>query len=153
MIAEIRKILLIEDNPNDAELTLEALAEHRLANEVIHLRDGAEALDYLYGRGQFAGRDNGSPALVLLDLKMPKVDGLDVLRQMKGDERLKTIPVVILTSSREEKDLVESYRLGVNAYVVKPVEFPAFIEAVKQLGGFWAVVNEPLRRRLPAEVK
>jgi CheY-like chemotaxis protein len=149
MISTIRKILLVEDNPNDAELTLEALAEHRLANEVVHLRDGAEALDYLHGRGQFTGRDKGLPALVLLDLKMPKVDGLEVLRQMKGDEQLKTIPVVILTSSREERDLVESYQLGVNAYVVKPVDFSAFVEAVKQLGGFWAVINEPPTGRLP----
>ena len=143
MIAEIKRVLLVEDNPNDAELTLEALAEHRLANEVVALRDGAEALDYLHARGRFSGRPSGNPALVLLDLKMPKVDGLEVLREMKTDEHLKTIPVVILTSSREEKDLVESYRLGVNAYVVKPVEFGAFIDAVKQLGAFWAVINEP----------
>jgi CheY-like chemotaxis protein len=143
MIAEIRRILLVEDNPNDVELTLAALQEHHLANEVVVLRDGAEALDYLHGRGPFSGRPADNPALVLLDLKMPKVDGLEVLRQMKADERLKTIPVVMLTSSREEKDLVKSYQLGVNAYVVKPVEFSAFMEAVKQLGTFWAVVNEP----------
>jgi len=119
------------------------LAEHNLANEITVLRDGAEALDYLHGRGEFQGRANGDPSFVLLDLKMPKVDGLEVLRQMKSDERLKTIPVVMLTSSREESDLVESYRLGANAYVVKPVDFQAFTEAVKQLGIFWAVVNEP----------
>jgi CheY-like chemotaxis protein len=143
MITDIRRILLVEDNPNDVELTLAALAEHHLANEVVVLRDGAEALDYLYGRGAHASRQDNNPALVLLDLKMPKVDGLEVLRQMKADARLKTIPVVMLTSSREEKDLIESYRLGVNAYVVKPVDFPEFVDAVKQLGAFWAVVNEP----------
>jgi len=145
MITEIKRILLVEDNPNDVELTLAALAEHHLANEVVVLRDGAEALDYLYARGPFRDRANGHPAFVLLDLKMPKVDGLEVLRQMKGDERLKTIPVIMLTSSREERDLVESYRLGVNAYVVKPVDFGAFVEAVKQLGGFWALLNETPR--------
>ncbi len=149
MMTAIRKLLLVEDSPNDAELTLEALAEHRLANEMVHLRDGAEALDYLHARGQFTDRGNDLPALVLLDLKMPKVDGLEVLRQMKGDEQLKTIPVVILTSSREESDLVKSYQLGVNAYVVKPVDFSEFVEAVKQLGAFWAVVNEPPAGRLP----
>lgn len=150
MIAELKRILLVEDNPNDIELTLAAFAEHNLANEVVVLRDGTEALDYLYGRGEFRNRNNGNPAFVLLDLKMPKVDGLEVLRQMKGDERLKAIPVVILTSSREERDLVESYQLGVNAYVVKPVDFGAFVEAVKQLGGFWAVLNEtPRNSALP----
>lgn len=143
MITDIKRILLVEDNPHDAELTLAALEEHKLANEVVVLRDGAEALDYLYGRGAFADLPNREPAFVLLDLKMPKVDGLEVLRQMKSDERLKTIPVIMLTSSREEKDLIESYRLGVNAYVVKPVDFADFVEAVKQLGGFWAAVNEP----------
>lgn len=143
MISEIKRILLVEDNPNDVELTLEALSEHNLANEVVVVNDGAEALDYLHVRGAFQERGNGQPALVLLDLKMPKVDGLEVLRQMKTDESLKTIPVVMLTSSREESDLVESYRLGVNAYVVKPVDFTAFIDAVKQLGVFWAVINEP----------
>ncbi len=142
MIAELPRILLVEDSPNDAELTLTALAEHNLANEVVVLRDGAEALDYLYGRGAYAGRSNGLPAVILLDLKMPKVDGLGVLRVVKSDERLRSIPVVMLTSSREERDLVESYRLGVNAYVVKPVDFRAFIGAVKQLGAFWAIVNE-----------
>ena len=143
MISTIRKILLVEDNPNDAELTLEALAEHRLANEVVHLRDGAEALDYLHGRGQFTGRDKGLPALVLLDLKMPKVDGLEVLRRMKADEHATTIPVVVLTSSREESDVVESYRLGVNSYIVKPVDFDKFSEAVSSLGFYWLLLNEP----------
>jgi CheY-like chemotaxis protein len=143
MIANIKRILLVEDSPHDIELTLAALDEHKLANEVVTVRDGAEALDYLHRRGQFRGRADGNPAFVLLDLKMPKVDGLEVLRQMKNDESLKTIPVVMLTSSREERDLVESYRLGVNAYVVKPVDFQVFVEAVKELGQFWAVINEP----------
>jgi two-component system response regulator len=149
MITQIRKILLVEDSRNDAELTIEALSAHRLVNEILHLRDGEEALDYLYGRGRFAGRDNGTPACVLLDLKMPKVDGLEVLRQMKADTRLASIPVVVLTSSREERDVVESYKLGVNAYVVKPVDFQAFQDAVRQLGGFWAVINEAPSGSLP----
>jgi CheY-like chemotaxis protein len=143
MIANIRKILIAEDNANDAELTLVALRKNRLGNELLLVRDGSEALDYLYCRGTYQGRNDGHPALVLLDLKMPKVDGLEVLRQVKSDAALRHIPVVILTSSREEQDLVRSYDLGVNAYVVKPVGFAEFIEAVKLLGGFWAVVNEP----------
>jgi CheY-like chemotaxis protein len=133
----------VEDNPRDAELALDALAEHRLANEVVHLRDGAEALDYLYRRGEFTGRSTGQPAVVLLDLKMPKVDGIEVLRQIKGDPALKIIPVVMMTSSREEQDLLNSYQLGVNAYVVKPMTFHDLVDAVKQVGGFWAVTNEP----------
>ena len=142
-MAELKRILLAEDNPQDVELTLTALDEHNLANEVVVVNDGAEALDYLYRRGKFAMRADNDPAVVLLDLKMPKVDGLEVLRTIKNDNKLKTIPLVILTSSREEKDLVESYKLGVNAYVVKPVNFQQFIEAVKELGAFWAVINEP----------
>jgi CheY-like chemotaxis protein len=142
-MAELKRILLAEDNPKDVELTLTALEEHNLANEVVVVNDGAEALDYLYRRGKFAMRAKTNPAVVLLDLKMPKMDGLEALRTIKADERLKTIPVVILTSSREEKDLVETYKLGVNAYVVKPVDFQQFIEAVKELGAFWAIVNEP----------
>jgi CheY-like chemotaxis protein len=142
MIAEVRRILLAEDSPNDVELTLAALAEHRLANHVDVVRDGTEALDYLYTRGDYAARESGNPAVVLLDLKMPKVNGLQVLEQIKADSSLKTIPVVMLTSSREEADLITSYELGVNAYVVKPVEFSDFMDAVRQLGGFWAVVNE-----------
>jgi len=140
---KIHSILYAEDNPHDVELTLAALAEHNLANDVVVVSDGAEALDYLYKRGRFEGRANGHPVLVLLDLKMPKVDGLTVLRELRQDKRLKLIPVVILTSSREEQDLVNSYNLGVNAYVVKPVDFEAFIEAVKQLGVFWAIHNQP----------
>ncbi len=138
----LKTILLVEDNPNDVELTLDALAEYRIANEVVVLHDGAEALDYLYRRGPFEGRASGSPAVVLLDLKMPKVDGLTVLRTVKNDPALKAIPIVMLTSSREERDLVESYALGVNAYVVKPVDFAQFVEAVRKLGYFWAVLNE-----------
>jgi CheY-like chemotaxis protein len=142
MITELRRILMAEDSANDIELTLAALAEHRLANQVDVVRDGAEALDYLYRRGAYADRLNGHPALVLLDLKMPKVTGLEVLRQIKGDPDLRTIPVVMLTSSREEGDLIASYELGVNAYVVKPVEFGDFMGAVRHLGGFWALINE-----------
>ncbi len=141
-MSDLKRILLAEDNPNDVELTLTALAEHNLANEVVVVRDGEEALDYLYRRGEFRLRQQENPAVVLLDLKMPKVDGLEVLRIIKGDPALKAIPVVVLTSSREEKDLVTSYDLGVNAFVVKPVDFREFVEAVKQLGIFWAVVNE-----------
>jgi CheY-like chemotaxis protein len=142
-MTELKRILLVEDNPRDVELTLSALAEHNLANEVVVARDGAEALDYLYRRAQFKMREIGNPAAILLDLKMPKVDGLEVLRQIKSDAGLKTIPVIMLTSSREEKDLVMSYNLGVNAYVVKPVDFKEFVEAVKELGVFWAIINEP----------
>ena len=142
-MTELRQILLAEDNPNDVELTLEALSENHLANDVIVVSDGAEALDYLYRRDRFASRAAGNPALMLLDLKMPKVDGIEVLRQVKSDADLRTIPVVVLTSSREDRDLLTSYDLGVNAYVVKPVNFPDFVAAVKLLGGFWAVVNQP----------
>ncbi|OFW47416.1 MAG: two-component system response regulator [Acidobacteria bacterium RIFCSPLOWO2_12_FULL_67_14b] len=139
----LQRILLVEDSPRDAEMAIAALEAHHLANEVVHVRDGAEALDYLYRRGPFAGRQNGQPAVVLLDLKMPKVDGLEVLRQIKEDPSLKLIPVVVMTSSREEQDVLASYRQGVNAYVVKPVQFHEFVDAVKQVGGFWAVLNEP----------
>ncbi len=142
MMAHLKRILLAEDNPNDVELTLSALAEHNLANEVVVVNNGEEALDYLYRRGNFAMRTDNDPVVILLDLKMPKVDGLEVLRTVKADARLKIVPVVVLTSSREEKDLVESYKLGVNAYVVKPVDFQDFVEAIKQLGVFWAVINE-----------
>ena len=143
MNTELKRILLVDDSPRDTELALDALAQNNLANEVVALRDGAEALDYLYRRGQFAGRSNGQPAAILLDLKMPKVDGIEVLRQIKNDPQLKMIPVVVLTSSREEQDLVRSYQLGVNAYIVKPVQFKEFVDAVKLVGAFWAVVNEP----------
>ena len=137
------RILIVEDDPKDVELTLTALDEYNLANEVVVTRDGQEALDYLYRRGEFSTRPHENPAVMLLDLKLPKVDGLEVLQQIKADERLKMIPVVVLTSSHEEKDMMRSYKLGVNAYVVKPVDFHEFVNAVKELGVFWAVINEP----------
>ncbi|MFN2621628.1 MAG: response regulator [Chthoniobacterales bacterium] len=137
-----KRILLVEDSAKDIELALEALGEHKLANQVAVVRDGAEALDYLYRRGHFANHPDGLPVLVLLDLKMPKVDGLEVLRQMKADPVLKRIPVVMMTSSREHSDLTQSYELGVNSYVVKPVKFQEFIDAVKHLGLYWVLVNE-----------
>ncbi len=138
----LRRILLVEDSPRDVELILDALKSNKVANEVVHLRDGAEALDYLYRRGEFAGRSDDQPVLVLLDLKLPKVDGLEVLRRVKADAALKAIPIVMMTSSRQEQDVIRSYELGVNAYVVKPMKFQDFVEAVKQVSGFWAVVNE-----------
>ncbi|HXG90859.1 MAG TPA: response regulator [Blastocatellia bacterium] len=138
-----KKILLAEDNPNDVELTLAALAEQNLANEVVVVRDGVEALDYLRRRGRFADRSGGDPVVVLLDLKMPRVDGLEVLREVKSDPELKRIPVVVLTSSREEQDLVSSYSLGVNGYVVKPVAFEKFLEVIKKVGLYWVLTNEP----------
>jgi|SRR6188472_3476935 CheY-like chemotaxis protein len=139
----LRRILMVEDDPKDVELSLTALEEYNLANEVVVARDGSEALDYLYRRGSFEGRPSGNPALLLLDLKLPKIDGLEVLQQIRSDNGLKLIPVVVLTSSREEKDMVTSYKLGVNAYVVKPVDFHQFVNAVKELGVFWALINEP----------
>jgi CheY-like chemotaxis protein len=139
----IKNILLVEDDMRDVELTLAALEEHNLSNKVFVVHDGAEALDYLYHRGKFKIRAPGNPVVVLLDNKMPKVSGLEVLKIMKADDNLKTIPVVVLTSSRETPDLVEFYKHGVNAYVVKPVDFSEFMEAVKKLGVFWAAINEP----------
>lgn len=138
----VKRILLVEDDSKDIELTLSALAEHNLANEVAIARDGVEALDYLYRRGSFSGRPSGNPAVILLDLKMPRMDGVQVLRQLKADEQLRLIPVVILTSSREALDLQACYQLGVNAYVVKPVRFVEFVDAVKQTGAFWALINQ-----------
>jgi CheY-like chemotaxis protein len=137
------RILLVEDDPKDVELTLTALEEYNLANEVVVARDGEEALDYLYRRGGFASRSNENPAVLLLDLKLPMVDGLEVLKQIKSDENLKMIPVVVLTPSREERDMVASYKLGVNAYVVKPVDFHEFVNAIRELGVFWAIINQP----------
>lgn len=142
-MSDLKRILLAEDSPQDVEMTLSALAEHKLVNEVVVVNDGEQALDYLHCRGRYANRRPGNPILVLLDLKMPKVDGLEVLRDIKGDALLRSTPVVMLTSSREEQDVVRSYQLGINAYVVKPVDFHAFIEAVKQLGTFWTLHNEP----------
>ena len=141
------KILLVEDNARDVELTLAALAKNNLANEVVVAREGGKALEYLHRRGEFHTRPPGNPVVVFLDLKMPKMDGLEVLRQIKSDEGLGTIPVVILTSSREEADLAQCYEFGANSYVVKPVDFQQFAEAIRQLGMFWAVVNEPPQRR------
>ena len=140
---ELKRILMAEDDPMDVELTLTALEENKIANEVVVVRDGAEALAYLRREGDYRLRQEGNPALVLLDLKMPKVDGLQVLKEIRSDPALKMIPVVILTSSREERDLVQGYSLGVNAYVVKPVDFGEFASAVKEIGLFWAVINEP----------
>ena len=141
--SKLGRILMVEDDPKDVELSLSALEDYNLANEVVVARDGEQALDYLYCRGEYASRSNENPAVVLLDLKLPKVDGLEVLRQVKSDPKLKLVPVVVLTSSKEEKDMVASYKLGVNAYVVKPVDFHEFVNAIKELGVFWAVINEP----------
>jgi CheY-like chemotaxis protein len=143
---ELKPILLAEDSPNDAELTLEALADNNLANRVTHVKDGVEAMEFLRCEGQYSSRSPAHPAVVILDIKMPRMDGIEVLRAIRSDNKLKMIPVVMLTSSREEQDLVQSYELGINAYVVKPVKFSEFMEAVKTLGGFWAVLNE-----LPSE--
>jgi CheY-like chemotaxis protein len=139
----LKRILLAEDDENDVDLTLTALGEDSLANGVDVVRDGQEALDYLFRRGAYEQRPSGLPVVLLLDIKMPKVDGLEVLRQVRADPGLRTLPVVVLTSSREEQDLIRCYQLGVNAYVVKPVAFEAFAKAVRELGVFWALVNEP----------
>lgn len=142
----IVEILLVEDNPNDAELTVRALKKHNLANRLHHVKDGAEALDFIFCNGAYAGRRvEETPKVILLDLKLPKVDGLEVLRRVKSDQRTKATPVVVLTSSREERDIVESYRLGVNSYIVKPVEFESFARAVSDLGLYWMLLNRPPR--------
>ena len=146
----LRPILLAEDNPNDVELILAALKEARLINEIVLARDGEEALDFLFRRGAHAGRSSLQPAVILLDLKMPKVDGREVLRQIRADPQLRSVPVVVLTSSREESDLLQTYELGTNAYVVKPVDFEEFIAAVSKLGFFWALLNEPPPERSSA---
>jgi CheY-like chemotaxis protein len=145
MSSALKRILLVDDSLEDAEMTIHGLSEYKLANDVLHLRDGVDALDYLYHRGPFVDRPNDHPALVLLDLKMPRMDGMEVLRQMKSDPELKVIPVVVMTSSRETPDLQRAYELGTNAYVVKPVQFHEFVDAVKRVGLFWAVINEPPR--------
>lgn len=139
----LKRILLVEDDPKDIELTLTALDEYNLGNGIVVVRDGVEALDYLYSRGSYSHRSFGNPVVILLDLKMPRMDGIEVLRQLKADEQMCSIPIVILTSSRESRDLEKCYQLGVNAYVVKPVQFGEFVEAVKQIGVFWALLNEP----------
>jgi len=138
----LKRILLVEDNPNDAELTMTALEEYNLANGLDLASDGADALDYLYCRGKYADRIPQNPAVIILDLQLPKISGLEVLKQIKTDPNLKRIPTVILTSSREERDVIDGYNLGANAYVVKPVDFGNFSKAVKELGSFWAVINE-----------
>jgi CheY-like chemotaxis protein len=139
----LKRILLVEDSPHDVELILAALSENALANEVVVVRDGEEALDYLYRRGGFNLRMEGNPIVILLDLKLPKVDGVEVLSALKSDPTLRMIPVAVLTSSRQEPDLLRCYNLGVNAYVVKPIDFREFVEVIKQVGLFWAVVNQP----------
>jgi CheY-like chemotaxis protein len=137
-------ILLVEDNPNDAEMAMRALKKYYVANKIYHAKDGAEALDFIFGQGEHEGRDvNNKPRVILLDLKLPKVGGIEVLQKVKGDERTKRIPVVVLTSSREERDVVETYKLGVNSYIVKPVEFDKFVESVKELGFYWLLLNQP----------
>ncbi len=140
---KLKQILLVEDDARDLELTKAALLENNVVNEIVVARDGAEALDYLYRRGPYSERTTGNPVVVLLDLNMPKVDGLEVLKQLKADPDLKTLPVVMLTTSKEESDLIKSYTLGVNAYVVKPLDFEQFVEAVKHIRMFWAIFNEP----------
>jgi two-component system, response regulator len=140
------EILLVEDNPNDAELTIRALKKKNMANRLFHAKDGAEALDFLFAEGEFAGKNlSAQPKIILLDLKMPKIDGLEVLKRVKGDDRTKMIPVIVLTSSKEEKDVVESYKLGVNSYIVKPVGFENFMDAVVELGMYWMVLNQPYK--------
>jgi len=141
MIAEVKRILIVDDSPKDVELTIAALGENNLANEVIVAEDGEEALDYLYKRGKFANND-GFPAVILLDIKMPKMNGIEVLKHIRSDPQFKLIPVIMVTSSREEKDLVESYKLGANSYVVKPVDIVQFIDAIKVLGQYWAIINQ-----------
>ena len=143
---DIAEVLLVEDNPRDAELTVRALKQHNLANRRVHVKDGAEALDFLFGRGSYEGRSTDtSPRVVLLDLKLPKVNGLEVLREMKEDQRLRSIPVVIVTSSAEDLDMEAAYKLGVNSYVVKPVQFDQFMEAMSKLGVYWLMLNRPLK--------
>ena len=142
-MSELKRILLVEDSPNDVELILTSLADNHIANEVVVARDGEEALDFLYRRGLFRLRMSGNPVVVLLDLKLPKVDGLEILAQLRADPTLRFVPVVVLTSSREEPDLRRCYELGTNAYVVKPIDFHEFVEVIKQVGLFWAVVNQP----------
>jgi len=142
MKADVKRILIVDDSPNDVELTISALAEKNMANEVIVAEDGEEALDYLYKRGKFVN-ERGNPAVILLDVKMPKMDGIEVLRHIRSNPEFKFIPVIMLTSSCEEKDLVESYKLGANSYVVKPVDIVQFLDAIKTLGQYWVVINQP----------
>ncbi len=150
MNAEVKRILIVDDSPKDVELTIAALAEKNLANEVVVAEDGEEALDYLHKRGKFVN-ETGSPAVILLDIKMPKMNGIEVLRYIRSNPEFKFIPVIMVTSSREEKDLIESYKLGANSYVVKPVDIVQFLDAIKVLGQYWAVINEPLPLRMQKE--
>jgi two-component system response regulator len=143
--SNIVEVLLVEDNPRDAELTIRALKKHNLANRLFHVENGAEALDFLFRRGNYEGRSDGSPKVVLLDLKLPKVDGLEVLRTMKNDPNLSTIPVVVVTSSAEDPDIQAAYDLGANGYVIKPVQFDAFLDAMSKVGVYWLMVNHPLK--------
>ena len=143
MTENIVEILLVEDNPNDVELALHALKKNKISNHIHVVRDGAEALEFIFSAGAYSGRAPHNPKVILLDLKLPKVDGLEVLRQVKADERTRSIPVVMLTSSREERDVVESYELGVNSYIVKPVDFDQFVDAMRQLGMYWLLLNNP----------
>ena len=143
MGTELETILIVEDNQNDVELTIAALCENNIVNDIAVAEDGVEALDYLYKRGKFAVNGNSSPAVILLDIKMPRMNGIEVLRHIRNDPKFKFIPVIMVTSSREEKDLVESYKLGANSYVVKPVDIIQFIDAIKSLGQYWAVINQP----------
>ncbi len=147
---ELKRILLVEDSLNDIELILTSLAENNLGNEVVVVRDGEEALDYIYRRGVFRLRREGNPVVVMLDLKLPKVDGFEVLGRLKSDPNLRVIPVVVLTSSREERDLSRCYELGTNAYVVKPIDFHEFVDVIKNLGLFWAIINEPPPGSMPS---
>lgn len=141
------EILLVEDSPRDAELTIRALRERKLANKLFHVKDGAEALDFVFGTGKFAGREvQKQPKVILLDLKLPKVDGLEVLRRVKSDERTKVVPVIVITSSTEERDVVESYKLGVNSYINKPIAFDKFVDAVSEVGLYWLLLNRPPRQ-------
>ncbi|HBL76245.1 MAG: two-component system response regulator [Bacteroidetes bacterium GWF2_42_66] len=148
MNTEVKIILIVDDSPKDVELTIAALSEKNIANEIVVAEDGVEALDYLYRRGKFTGCGNGNPAVILLDIKMPRMDGIEVLRHIRSDAKFKLIPVIMVTSSREEKDLVESYQLGANSYVVKPVDIVQFVDAIKVLGQYWAIVNQPPPVRL-----
>ena len=143
MKAEVRRILIVDDSPKDVELTLSALAENHFANEIVVTEDGEEALDYLYRRGKYKDFEPGNPAVILLDIKIPKIDGIEVLKIIRSDSKLKTVPVIMVTSSSEERDMIKSYDLGANSYVVKPIDIHQFIEAIKILGQYWAVVNQP----------
>ena len=149
MKTEIKKILIVDDSPKDVELTIASLADKNLANEVVVAEDGVEALDYLYKRGKFEGLDNGNPAVILLDIKMPRMDGIEVLKHIRSDSKFSSIPVIMVTSSREERDLVESYKLGANSYIVKPVDITQFMESIKALGQYWAIINQVPSDRTP----